>query len=252
MAYISNDKYLFHMLYILLDDTDTKIFKSNNDYIIAYSYKFNETWIWTNDNIENKKEQELIQIIEEKLINTNSKITCKKKLYDKLNEHYKTTNYLELNCLICTKLNNIELNNTKISKIDYSNKIGTAKLWQENYEEETRKVLDLNTALEDVETLFINNFYISKNIKGEVVSMAGFTKKENISKITHVYTKKSERRKGYSKNLVYFLTKILLERGETCILYTNKNYLPANALYKSIGYKEIGTLISFNIENNNI
>lgn len=252
MNYVPNDKYLFHMLYILLDDNKTNIFHSNNDYIIASSSKFNETWIWTNDKIDSKKAKELIKIIEKEIIQTKTKITCKKYLYDILKEKYETTNYLELNCLSCTKLNKIDLNNTKISKIDYSNKISTAKLWQESYEEETGRQLDLSTAIEDVEMLFKDNFYISKNIKGEVVSMTGFTQKSNISKITHVYTKKSERKKGYSKNLVYYLTKSLLERGLTCILYTNKNYLPANALYKSIGYKEIGTLISFNIVNNNI
>ena len=106
-------------------------------------------------------------------------------------------------------------------------------------------------AFEEVESwLEEKQFYVLKDTTGEVVSMAGYTTNGKRAKVTHVFTPKEERGKGYCQYLVYSLTKKLLEEGYTPLLYTDYNYKASNEAYKKVGYEDEGILINFKIKCN--
>lgn len=82
------------------------------------------------------------------------------------------------------------------------------------------------------------------NDAGQIVALTGRGDQPPYSKITSVYTLPRHRRKGYAINLVYGVTKGMLEDGLIPILYTDADYAASNACYQKIGYRQVGRLIS--------
>ena len=74
------------------------------------------------------------------------------------------------------------------------------------------------------------------------MSMAGYDIIDDKAKISHVYTPDGERRKGYAFNL---MTKELLNKNLTPLLYTDSKYKASNGAYEAVGYKRQRILINF-------
>ena len=75
--------------------------------------------------------------------------------------------------------------------------------------------------------------------------MVKYKVSNGLAKLNHVYTPDEERRKGYAANLIYAVTKDMLEKGYGPLLYTDYNYLPSNKSYMNVGYVHTGVLINF-------
>lgn len=74
---------------------------------------------------------------------------------------------------------------------------------------------------------------------GKIVSQAVISRELTKGKaISEVYTPKEFRGKGYAYNLIYRISKqILEERAEYCVLYTDDNNPISNHVYEKIGYQ---------------
>jgi predicted GNAT family acetyltransferase len=57
--------------------------------------------------------------------------------------------------------------------------------------------------------------------------------------VSMVFTPREERRKGYARTLVYFITEELLKQYDFCVLYTDMLNPTSNKIYQEIGYKKI-------------
>lgn len=98
-----------------------------------------------------------------------------------------------------------------------------------------------------IEQIKKDELYVWVNNENKIVSTTSKSINKNYVKVGSVYTLSQHRRKGYAINLVYQVTKLLLENHLIPILYTDSKYEASNECYKKIGYQQIGKLL--NIEN---
>lgn len=93
---------------------------------------------------------------------------------------------------------------------------------------------------ENVERLLSSNkIYCWKNKDNIIVSIGYYKIISNKAEICGVYTNPKYRRNNYASNLVYNITKELINKNFEPILYTNYNYEPSNKTYVNIGYELI-------------
>ena len=86
------------------------------------------------------------------------------------------------------------------------------------------------------------NTYFWKDSQGNNVASCKFTTKGNTASINLVFTRPEFRRKHYAENLVYQVTKLLMDAGYAPMLYTDADYIASNACYRKIGYVLKGKL----------
>ncbi len=92
--------------------------------------------------------------------------------------------------------------------------------------------------------------YVWKNKDDQIVSFAFYDVLDDKAKTAGVYTPKEERCKGYAANLIYEMTKIIIDKGLVSLLYTEYDYKPSNTAYKNAGYEDKGILINFSCSKN--
>ena len=91
---------------------------------------------------------------------------------------------------------------------------------------------------ENVERLLSSNkIYCWKNKNNIIVSICYYKIIENKEELCGVYTHPKYRRKNYASNLVYNITKELLDKNFIPFLYTNYDYKPSNKTYINVGYE---------------
>ena len=245
------EKDKFYLLLKIARSENSLIYSDLKNYIIGRGDIGYPTWIWTKDTISLEKFLELKEVLEKYLTKEDTKFTCKKELYNLLEKEYKTSNYFEMGYLSCEKTIKPLKETGVIRRPKSYEKVTLAEFWRDNCKEIDNKEITQREALEEVEGwLESNRFFVLEN-NGEIVSMAGFGIENNLAKITHVYTPKEERRKSYCKNLIYNLSKKLIEKGYKPVLYTNYNYKASNKAYEGVGFVNKGILINFTIKNDN-
>jgi predicted GNAT family acetyltransferase len=70
-------------------------------------------------------------------------------------------------------------------------------------------------------------------------AVAGYTR------IGPVYTPPERRGRGYATGCVAHASQVLVDEGLRCVLYTELSNPTANAIYRRIGYRPIGEVISY-------
>lgn len=240
------EKDKFYLLNLISQTDDSIIYSDLKSYIIGRSRVGLPIWIWTDDDITPEGVIKLINDLETFLEEGENKITAKKKIYELLSLDYDISSYFEMGYLSCK--NPIEPQNGKgkFVRASYSDIITLAKMWIENEKEMEGIEVELYEAIETAEE-WVNgeNFYVLKNELGKIVCMAGYSKLDDMAKITHVYTPKEERGKGYCKSLIYNITKRILDAGLKPLLYTDYNYKASNKAYQDVGFTDEGILINF-------
>ena len=252
-----NEEYLkeqpaFYVFSEMITSNEKKFISDGVNYIIGQANKGYPIWIWTIENIQAEKMSEIEKILKENYLNPGkNNITCKKELFEFLvNDNNYLTDYHEIAFLMCEKLNDIsKSNNGYLDKANYGDKIPLANYWIDNCDETyPDEKLSFEESLIEVENwLYMDNFYVWRNSLGKPVSMACIYENGNEVKISHVFTPKKERKKGYCESLIYELTKEILEKNKTPLLYTDHNYKISNHTYQKIGYQEKMVLININI-----
>jgi ribosomal protein S18 acetylase RimI-like enzyme len=86
---------------------------------------------------------------------------------------------------------------------------------------------------------------------GEPVAMAAATVPQaGVSRIQYVYTPPAARGRGAASACVAALSAQLLAAGaERCILYTQLANPTANAVYRRLGYRAVGEIVSYRFDN---
>ena len=246
------DKYKFNLIFKNLSSPELELYSDEESYIFCRGSKNLPTWIWTSDNLDGLKIEEIEDLIKIYLTDSNKdKFTCKKELYDLLvKRNFPNINkddYFEMGFLICHKTKMPKKCDGILSKPTKSDREILAKYWyDDNIEMNGVSPITKKQAIKDAEEFILDDkFYILRNQKNKIVCMANYTAVEKQAKINHVYTPAEERRKGYAANLIYFMTNDILKKGLVPLLYTDYNYIPSNKAYINAGYESEGILINF-------
>ena len=104
-------------------------------------------------------------------------------------------------------------------------------------------------ALEKFDKSMENGYYILEK-EGKIVAQASINKQLLNGKLVgSVFTVKNERGKGYAYNLVYRLSKDILENGaKYCALFTDDSNQISNHVYEKIGYRRIADVTEIKFE----
>lgn len=251
-ADFQNDKYKFNLILKNLSSPNLELYSDEENYVFCRGNKEWPTWIWTKDNFDKNKVNEIEQTINIYLTDAESdKFICKKDLYELLkNNGFNRLNledYFEMGFLMCKKTKRPKFCDATISVPNKEDKNILIKYWyDDNIEMSGENSITMKKAEEDIEKFFkTGNFYILRNKENKIVCMGSYTLTEEQAKISHVYTPVEERNKGYAANLIYAMTNDLLENGFVPLLYTDYNYIPSNKAYINAGYEDEGILIKF-------
>ena len=243
------EKDKFYLLLLIATASDPLFYSDLETYVIGRSEKPYPTWIWTKDNLPLDKLELLKNDLDNFIEEGQTKLTCKKELYDYLAIEYQTEDYFEMGYLSCKEAIKPLKGKGIFVKPNYADKVTLAEYWRRNCKETKENPnITQQEALETAESWIEDkNFYVLKDSSGEIVCMAGFSILEDLAKITHVYTPIEERKKGYCQYLIYSLAKKLLEDGYKPLLYTDYHYIASNIAYKKVGFQDEGILINFKI-----
>ena len=242
------EKDKFYLLSAIATAENPLLISDKETYIMGRSDIGFPTWIWSKNNLPIEKVFEIMEALQEYLQDGENKFTCKKELYNLLKKEYDTENYFEMGYLSCKEAIKPLKRKGIFVRPNYGDKVTLAEYWRDNVKEMYGKQIPQKEALEEVERWFDEKkFFVLKDSRGEIVSMAGYSIIDQSAKITHVYTPKNERGKGYCQYLIYSLSKKLLEEGYTPLLYTDYHYKASNEAYKRVGFQDEGILINFSI-----
>ena len=240
------EKDKFYLLSLIASQEGSKLYSDLENYILGRCEDNMPCWIWTKDNMTEEVYKNLKIDLENYLLDGKTKYTCKKELYDLLKRDYQTSNYYEMGYLSCDNLIKPKERKGIFVRPSYNDREVLAQYWMDNEKEIEQKDLSKEEALEEVDLwLKGKRFYVLMDNSGKIVSMAGYSIVGDTAKITHVFTPKEERRKGYCTNLIYELTKKLQDDDLKPLLYTDYHYEASNKAYQSIGYQDEGILINF-------
>lgn len=100
------DKYKFNLIFKNLPSPDLELYSDEESYIVCRGSKKWPTWIWTSDDFDKYKIEEIEEVITLYLTDSEKdKFTCKKELYDMLIERkfdkINLDDYFEMGFLIC-------------------------------------------------------------------------------------------------------------------------------------------------------
>lgn len=240
------DKYLFNLVSHNLVFENSKTFTDNENYVFVIGKMDKEIWVWTSNNIEENKYKEIIEKLNMIIENQDYKFVCKESLYKYLKQNFEYINdepFIYDN-YVCEKLIEPQKTNGYLEKPNINDKKIIASYWKENCE---YFGYDISYELcEKFAESWINSdtFYTWKN-NDKIVSFIGYDVVDDTAEISHAYTVPNERGKGYIPNLIYEVTKIILEKGLKPVLNTDYSYGSANNAYKKVGFKETELMYSF-------
>ena len=93
-----------------------------------------------------------------------------------------------------------------------------------------------NYRLQAEEFIGDGNTFFWKDKHGQNVASCKFVPDGNMASVNLVFTRPEFRRKHYAENLVYQVTKLIMDAGYVPMLYTDADYVASNACYEKIGY----------------
>lgn len=84
---------------------------------------------------------------------------------------------------------------------------------------------------------------------GGPVSMAGNTEPvEGVMRVQAVYTPPANRNRGYAGACVGELSRLMLEGGHRCMLYTDLGKPVSNSIYRRIGYRAVAEVLRYRFD----
>ena len=235
-------------------DLDTTLFETDHEtYAISRSNSGCPTYIWTKDNLTDDEYEYISRRLIDFIENSESRFTTKKEFYKYLlkvksgllvSKETFILGFLEVKNLIKPKECEGQFRQATMNDLDL-----LVRYFFDLTKEEGHPSGDYETIKEKTKK-FINNglVYVWVDNYGKIVSEAEYQLYGNRAKVAGVYTPVEERRKGYSSNTMYCLTKLLLEKGYEVFLYTDYTYPNSNECYKKIGYEDKGYLINYEIK----
>jgi len=244
------DKYKFFLILQNLSSDTLELYSDEENYVLCRGDWKWPTWIWTKDNLDKTLVKEVEEAIELYRLNTDTRYTAKRELYNLLKEdNYESLGdyYFKMGFLECEQTVPPRKTDGYIDKVKEEDKDILVKFIYD----ESREITDTrNLSLEEAEETFAKrlstgNYYVWKNDNDEIVAQAFYRVEDECAKVAGVMTRSDQRCKGYAANLIYHLTNKALSQGYHVSLYTDYSYIPSNKAYKNVGYQDKDVLINF-------
>ncbi len=237
---------VFAVLIRILLDFETEItITDHENYVISYSEKPYPVFIWTKDNLS---EEECLSIWNEAKVHfplNDERFFCVKKEFA---EYVKEKDGLEVDFEFlsyeCPEVTEPTRELDGVVALATVSDIDTLTQFTYDFQREVGIDMESYDACRDrVEKKIANGEFYLYKIDDMSVAMTSISDFNGMSKISHVYTLKDYRRKGYAERLVYSVTKQFLDQGNRVVLYTDASYKASNSCYTGIGYKHVGSFV---------
>ncbi|MDY3521953.1 GNAT family N-acetyltransferase [Riemerella anatipestifer] len=149
---------------------------------------------------------------------------------------YEETKHLSI--YKCTNVNEISINDIKITNATIENLEDVKKIHQEFINEfyagyDNKPEISVDDLRNDLKS---NRFFIIQN-ENEIMSIASYSKNFDFPELNFIFTKEKYRRNSYAKFLTFYITKYLLKKNEFVMLYTKGNNLSAKKCFETVGYR---------------
>ncbi len=246
------NKNQFHMIELSLLSPDLLLYSDEENYLICRGQVGRPIWIWTVDGINQDALKEVVELITEQYLTdaAKCKFTAKREFYTFLKEigyPYLNDDYFEMGSLECRQVKQPRKCDGYSEKAVINDIEILAKYWyDDNQEMNSSTPITLQRAYEEIKAMIESeDLWIWRNSLDKIVCMVHYKIVGSQVRLSHVYTPRDERRKGYAANLIHDVTKLLLEMDLEPLLYTDYHYIASNKAYKNAGYTETGVLINF-------
>lgn len=232
---------------------DTAIVYSDDEtYSVVQGNVDVPVWVWTLENLSLDKLKE-VKFALTKLLNEELHVTSRKEVFEYLlNSKYlylDKDSYFELGFLECKKAVKPKETDGYLGRVKKEELDLLTQYYYLDRQELPFNSLTLEQAYEKCKTFLEDkNFYVWRNTSGRIVAYLSYREFDGVAKLSNVYTVPTERRKGYCVNLVYEVTKKLLDSGLRVMLYTDYNYSNSNEAYKKVGFEDFGYLVNYTLK----
>lgn len=229
------DKYKFSLVGHNFGIDETTIYSDEESYIFVVGKSHKPVWLWTIDNIAKEKIPEIKNCIDLFYDRGLSIFACKESLYEQLDNLHKE----ELSgCYICRAPIRPKGCTGYLDRAKEEDKTIITDMWYADCVEANPNNHISYELAEKFAERFLESgtFYVWRD-NGKIVSMIDYTIVDGYAEVAHAYTIPEERGKGYMANVVYELTKIIIDKGFIPVLSTDYNYIPSNKCYQKVGYE---------------
>ena len=238
----------FKVLHDILGNRCDKIFTDHEHVIICSSSPEYPVWVWVSNDIPASVLENVKVCLRSEFhgYNINSSLFLFSKLA--FEDSYIVKNMVSY---VCNRVNdfkpqaNAEGSVVRAEMVDLN--LIARHLSDFRMETNISESASLDACMSTARTLIENGLlYLWRTPSGEIGCLAAVSGgDEDCYRVTSVYTPKEHRRKSYAYNLVWRLTSATLKLGKSISLYADKDYLPSNACYRKIGYRGVGTIVSW-------
>ena len=240
---LENDKYTFFVLGRVMGGNCKLLLTDHEKLILCFTSNPYPVWIWTEDGAD-KTEMERAYLLADKhlLLDGGHRFNLK---YDLANyfieraakDNKKLSVSTNMYAYDCHKLTEPTKADGSIHRCD-SGDINELTDFFDLFHKETG--VDQNDRdsyrLQAEESINDGKTFFWKDSHGNNVACCKFVPNGTMASINLVFTRPEFRRKHYAENLVYQVTKLIMDAGYTPMLYTDADYEASNACYMKIGY----------------
>lgn len=246
---LKGEEITYSVLLMIMNNKSRKVFTDHERIIVCHSWEGMPVWVWTTSDAKTYELKKVAECLNAEFplsegYTYNISYELLKRLKE-LDDAFKIGE-IKVNMLShrCDKVNDIEKKCDGKSRLADSSELEElCKLVSEFEYEAAGKRPDEEQIRNSMSAkIEAKTLYVWENADGEIVSTTNIRIGDGIDTLALVYTKPEARRKGYCMNLVYEVTKMILDKGRLPILYTNADYVASNACYKKVGYKVVGSL----------
>lgn len=251
------DELTFSVLIGIVNAKSTLVVTNHRRFVICYSCAPHPVWIWTADDITAMEKEQIWQICqaEHLLPSAEGTITGINMKYS-LAEYFNSKNpaygiAMELLVYECFRtIPPVKQVDGVLAEVRLQDVEEVAEFMYRFHQETGVDQTDHESCRKQAQTVVgKTTFHLWRNALGENVAMCSGKPAGEFGKVAYVYCKPEERRKGYVQQMVYQVTKKLLDQGLRPILYTDGNYAASNGCYKKVGYEQQGGLCTVGMTN---
>ena len=241
---LEKDRYTFFVLGRIMGGSCTLLLSDHEKLIVCFSCSPYPVWIWTSDGAgEEDMERAYLLVKEHCLLDGEHRFNLK---YDLANYFIKRAEKDNVKLSVMTNMYAYDCHRLVKPTVIADGSVHRCNVRDID---ELVDILDLFHRETGVDQTDRNSYrlqaeahindgttYFWKDGHGNSVASCKYVINGNLASINLVFTRPEFRRRHYAENLVYQVTKLVMDAGYTPMLYTDADYIASNACYEKIGY----------------
>lgn len=248
---LDEDRYTFSVLTSIVSRKCRLVLTDHENYLICYSGAPYPVWIWTAGEADEEVLSEVWELIKKELppevgYSYNTKYKTAEYLIRRSREEGGQELNISVNMLSYDCPSPVKPERAAEGQMVPFDKEDPAEIGAYLFRFKQDTGVDLESeeeCLKKAEQLAgSGRVFLWKKPDGSIAATCLYRENAGFGCLGFVYTKPEERRKGYGENLVYGVTKRILENGLLPLLYADADYPASNGCYRKVGYREKGSL----------